>query len=350
MINETIIRRVDSPAFPFIEDDLKAIQLFATYVQGDEPAHFSRKETGLKRSIMMIPFSGTYILCKGKGSCEEIPLGIPTGGWNRATIAIHCETGVKLICRSGPFRTNRTPEELKIVQLVNEKKMQRVLGGVIVEYYGKLPEPFPPGFRKDKGERNVFPPDKLERVGLESIKKIALLLPFCEKGELFAFKGRTSFLLNYIKDAALGIKECHDNGIVHNDVKPENIFLKGDRAFLGDMGNSFMVKEVHLHKIPFSKGFIPPECLSYSPEYDARARDLWQLGLTIIDKYYNQTIVKKIIELYGNINSIEEFITLQIESYKKVPVIPLVVHTLATKLLSIDPKKRGTIDEVLALL
>ncbi len=51
-------------------------------------------------------------------------------------------------------------------------------------------------------------------------------------------------IFNYIKQMLLGLRFLHAKGILHNDIKPGNIFLdKKGRVKIGDLGSCTKIRK-----------------------------------------------------------------------------------------------------------
>lgn len=96
--------------------------------------------------------------------------------------------------------------------------------------------------------------------------------------------------VKYLRDAAAGLASLHECRIIHRDVKPQNILLKGGRAKIADVGVARLLKDdentVHASGIQGTPGFIPPEAMvaeynglrfMIGPDYD-----VFGLGVTIL--------------------------------------------------------------------
>jgi eukaryotic-like serine/threonine-protein kinase len=92
-----------------------------------------------------------------------------------------------------------------------------------------------------------------------------------------------------IHNVANGVRQLHQVGISHQDVKPSNIVEFGDRRKVGDLGRSSLVGAPAPWDgaaVPGDVGYAPPEML-YSWAADdwlggRRASDLYQIGSLIL--------------------------------------------------------------------
>jgi len=91
--------------------------------------------------------------------------------------------------------------------------------------------------------------------------------------------------LRIFVQAARGVQALHDHSLVHFDLKPANIFLKGDVARVGDYGLSKLVSESR-NSLSFSRGtpyYMAPEMLQRRG--DARS-DVYSLGIILFECLY----------------------------------------------------------------
>ncbi len=96
-------------------------------------------------------------------------------------------------------------------------------------------------------------------------------------------------LLDLAKDIAHALRECHRNGILHRDVKPDNIFVSDEKDFiLGDFGiiRDFRFKQGSLVTGIGTPNFIAPEIVGGTAKKDHYAPDVFSLGATM---YYLAT-------------------------------------------------------------
>ncbi|KAJ7656390.1 kinase-like domain-containing protein [Mycena polygramma] len=77
-------------------------------------------------------------------------------------------------------------------------------------------------------------------------KRLSLVSPWMENGHIRAFlkkeKCDTERLLSFILDVALGLEHLHDKGVVHGDLKGDNVFVTPSyRACIADFGLSSII-------------------------------------------------------------------------------------------------------------
>lgn len=91
--------------------------------------------------------------------------------------------------------------------------------------------------------------------------------------------------LHIFAQAARGVQALHDHSLVHFDLKPANIFLKGDVARVGDYGLSKLVSASR-NSLSFGRGtpyYMAPELLQRRG--DARS-DVYSLGIVLYECLY----------------------------------------------------------------
>lgn len=88
--------------------------------------------------------------------------------------------------------------------------------------------------------------------------------------------------LRIFVQAARGVQALHERSLVHFDLKPANIFLKGDIARVGDYGLSKLITESR-NSLSFGRGtpyYMAPEMLQRKG--DARS-DIYSLGIILYE-------------------------------------------------------------------
>tara|TARA_R110002072_G_scaffold46591_1_gene128817 strand:- start:65370 stop:66680 length:1311 start_codon:yes stop_codon:yes gene_type:complete len=93
--------------------------------------------------------------------------------------------------------------------------------------------------------------------------------------------------LHIFVQAARGVQALHDHSLVHFDLKPANIFIKGDVARVGDYGLSKLVSASR-NSLSFGRGtpyYMAPEMLQRRG--DARS-DVYSLGILLYECLYGE--------------------------------------------------------------
>ncbi len=97
--------------------------------------------------------------------------------------------------------------------------------------------------------------------------------------------------LRIFVQAARGVQALHDHSLVHFDLKPANVFLKGDVARVGDYGLSKLVSASR-NSLSFGRGtpyYMAPEMLQRRG--DARS-DVYSLGIILFECLYGDVPFK----------------------------------------------------------
>lgn len=226
-----------------------------------------RNTTSIERSVDPEGFKtiNDYSVLRplGKGSCGKVKL------------AVHHETGelraIKIVKRSlvkklqGPHGVDRLRKEVAIMKKLNHKH--------IVKLYEVIDDP--------------------------QSDKMYFVMQFVEHGEVLNScgdaddsSGQLSYeplpeekVSRYVRQAASGLVYLHNHGIVHFDVKPQNI-LRGrdDNVFLADFGVSELMVSSEGNTVKSSglgsPAFMAPEVCRGDAIVNGEACDVWSLGVT----------------------------------------------------------------------
>ncbi len=139
-----------------------------------------------------------------------------------------------------------------------------------VKYFAQIDHPNLVSI-EDKGEVDGIPYIVMSYAGESTLRKRL------EAGRM----SREDALLMFVQ-AARGIQAIHDHSLVHFDLKPANIFLRGDIARVGDYGLSKLVTESR-NSLSFGRGtpyYMAPEMLQRIG--DTRS-DIYSLGVILYE-------------------------------------------------------------------
>jgi serine/threonine protein kinase len=178
-----------------------------------------------------------------------------------------------------------------------------------------------------------------------------LITEYCDGSDLYEYLDQEGYIseksaCNIFYQTCLSIKHCHDNNIIHRDIKPDNlVFNKYDNdnniiIKLIDFGYSVMVNnnDDKINGYYGSLTFMAPEIINHK-FYD-KSIDIWSLGVLLYDMICGNTPFEEDTELL----TIENIINLRIDF---PDFISESVKDLISKILLKKPKKRLSLDQIL---
>ncbi|TVY44800.1 Calcium/calmodulin-dependent protein kinase kinase [Lachnellula occidentalis] len=148
----------------------------------------------------------------------------------------------------------------------------------------------------------------------------------------------------WFRDLVLGIEYLHAQGVVHRDIKPDNLLLTEDDVLkIVDFGVSEMFEkssEMRTAKSAGSPAFLPPElCVMKHGNISGKAADIWSIGVSLYCLRFGRIPFEKtgVLELYEAIKNDD----LEIEPNNEPDFCDLM-----RRLLDKDPSKRITMQEI----
>ncbi|XP_045164782.2 NUAK family SNF1-like kinase 1 [Mercenaria mercenaria] len=179
----------------------------------------------------------------------------------------------------------------------------------------------------------------------ENKDKIILVMECADGGELYDYINNKQLTekdaRRVFRQIVSAIKHCHQNGIVHRDLKLENILLDRDyNAKIADFGLSNFYSPTELLKTYCgSPLYASPEIVNGLPYYGPEV-DCWSLGVVLY------TLVYGTMPFDGtNFKKLRTQITTG-DYYE--PDKPSEAAGLIRHLLTVNPAKRATISDILS--
>lgn len=156
--------------------------------------------------------------------------------------------------------------------------------------------------------------------------------------------------LEWMKQLAIGLNYAHKRGVVHQDIKPDNIFITHDGNLkIGDFGLALIATGVAVERAVQGKGtpaYMSPELCRGDPQ-DHRS-DIYSLGAV----FYELLTRERPYKASGMIEMAMKHATAPIPSARKVsPDIPDVLDRAVQKMMAKGPDDRyQSLAEVLTIL
>lgn len=124
----------------------------------------------------------------------------------------------------------------------------------------------------------------------ETKQKIYLLFEYANEGDLFEHIQHKKYTRHMIIDIVSAVKYMHDCGIVHYDIKPENILVLNGRVMLADFGLSVDLEDKRRYINRCTLEYTAPEQVNISifPEH-LLAVDYWCIGILLYEISHGHT-------------------------------------------------------------
>lgn len=148
----------------------------------------------------------------------------------------------------------------------------------------------------------------------------------------------------WFRDLILGIEYLHAQGVVHRDIKPDNLLLTEDDVLkIVDFGVSEMFEkpeDMRTAKSAGSPAFLPPElCIAKHGDVSGTAADIWSMGVSLYCLKYGHIPFNQpgVLEIYQAIK--EDPLAVPEDENPQL-------KDLLMRLMEKDPVKRITMPEI----
>ncbi|KAL0241328.1 hypothetical protein GEMRC1_006563 [Eukaryota sp. GEM-RC1] len=138
-------------------------------------------------------------------------------------------------------------------------------------------------------------------------------------------------------DICSAVKYLHSKGIVHHDIKPQNVILVNSQVKLADFGSS-RTMHYYTSKLEVAPTYTAPEAFKkiYGPAFD-----VYSLGILFYEMFANRLA-------FEGMEVFEVVIAKQQEHLLSFPEgFPKPISSLINKCLSVNPSERPSINDVL---
>jgi serine/threonine protein kinase len=183
-------------------------------------------------------------------------------------------------------------------------------GAYILKTYGFA------AFRQGQNKRYILVMEYMSRGSLANVIK--------EKGDKVSLRRR----LDMARNIASGIRKIHEHGMIHRDIRPDNILVNANFvAKIGDMGIARVADPLNQHTQIGCQSYMPPEF--YKGSYNQKL-DIFTFGLTLNELF---TSTK---------HSFQPFVSDKIAFQEKSPIF----DDLIARCTSYDPQRRPAAIEI----
>ncbi|ELP89168.1 hypothetical protein EIN_485600 [Entamoeba invadens IP1] len=182
---------------------------------------------------------------------------------------------------------------------------------------------------------------------IENDDQLYFVMELCPGGSLAEHIAIAPFSIpvarNFFKQLLSGVKYCHDNGIVHRDLKLENLILDRDGINLKicDFGHSsFIVTDwdfVQSNVVGSLYHIAPEQLLDHC--YRGKKADIWSIGVILVRMLTGK------YPFYSK-DPEETVKMIKYAVYVLPDSVPMEVQQLLSHIFVIDPEKRYSIEQI----
>ncbi len=297
-------------------------------------AKIAAKNHYLDRSILIGP-TGKFLLLTHVQKGQDYEIG--NGAYKKAKLAVNLDTGqikTVTIAKRSNLKQNRNWEIAKET-LSNELEMTIQVGknnkDVVHLDFGH------------QSNQTTNP----ETGKIISEEKHYFIMDYCDDGDLFDRKwGSSEFEQHqWTLEIARGLANMHQQGILHRDVKPGNIFLQKGHVKIGDLGFACTTKEAETNNRPGTAAYMAPECLNR--RQTSIKSDAWSFGCVVFELFVRNKqrfCLNTSDEFKGDQVSVDQRIDRK-DSKGNYLILNPECRKLLKGLLTLDPERRMTVEE-----
>lgn len=181
----------------------------------------------------------------------------------------------------------------------------------------------------------------------EKEKKVYFVMEYADEGDLLTYiegKGLScTKVKEFFKQLCEAVFYLHEQGIVHGDVKLENILIKEDRVKLSDFGLARRAREVVFKTNCGTVEYAAPE-LFKTDCVDLFKADVWALGVVLYSLLYQHFPFNG-----SNVKDLKTRITAEEPRYKALEGATELIE-LTKRLLDKKAERRPSIESILQAL
>lgn len=234
-------------------------EIYSNKIEKLRNSNFTRPHCGNKNIGILKVEDREYVIVKSTVGY------LGKGGQSVVTKAFDLQNQrvVVQVRSKGTTNEYRLEREVKVLDALNAKKVPFVLQKLDVYFYEHIRR-----CQMDEGLNVTY-------------YKRRMIVEYCEGGDLFQQPPITIEQAKlWANELLVGMREVHKLGILHRDLKAENIFIKNGHLVIGDWGHAcFITDSMSMRERGGTQWFLPPEILS--KPYITKENDYWGVGLIL---------------------------------------------------------------------